>query len=200
LIEHFLLGLSSVPKLIQSNFDLSESSTSKKEFWTIMKFISGERLFDYIKSNKVNFREALQITRELIKLIKEIHQKNVVHRDIQPKNILIQKRPNDQTINFMFINFGCAFVINQNQWEDFNDHLGNQFYRMPQFEHRSDQTKSFEQSPTIDTTGICAILFWILTGHEPKESKDIWEKSPHYSRHHPKTIQTRIQQVIGKID
>jgi len=165
-----------------------------------MKFINGERLFDYIKSNKIDFREALQITRQLLKIIKEIHSKNVIHRDIQPKNVLIQQRSNDQSMNFMFINFGSAF-INNYQWkdslEDIDHYLGNQFYRMPQFEQRSDQTKPFEQSPIIDTTGICAILFWILTSHEPKESKDIWQKSPHYLRDHPKIIETRINQVIG---
>jgi serine/threonine protein kinase len=200
LIDHFVIGLSSAPKLLKSNVDVSENHSSKKELWTIMKFINGERLYDYIKSNKIDFREALHITRQLLKTIKEIHSKNVIHRDIQPKSILIQRRPNDQQMNFMFINFGSAF-INNYQWkdslEDIDDYLGNQFYQMPQFEQRAVETKQFEQSPIIDTTGICAILFWILTGHEPKESKDIWQQSPHYLRDHPKMIKTRIDQLTG---
>ena len=188
------IGVSSAPKLIQSNFDTSENLSSKKELWTIMKFINGERLSDYIKSNKIDFREALKITQLLLKIIKEIHLKNVIHRDIQPKNILIQQRPNDSSMSFMLINFGSAFV-NNDQWDD--DYLGNQFYQMPQFEEHSVQMKLFKQSPTIDTTGICAILFWILTGHEPKESKNIWQQSPHYLREHPKIIETRIKQMTG---
>jgi len=159
-----------------------------------MKFINGERLSDYIKSNKIDFREALKITQLLLKIIKEIHLKNVIHRDIQPKNILIQQRPNDSSMSFMLINFGSAFV-NNDQWDD--DYLENQFYQMPQFEEHSVQMKLFKQSPTIDTTGICAILFWILTGHEPKESKNIWQQSPHYLREHPKIIETRIKQMTG---
>ncbi len=165
-----------------------------------MKFINGERLSDYIKLNKVDLREALQMTRQLLKIIKEIHKRNVIHRDIQPKNILIQQRSNNQQIYFMFINFGSSF-INNYQWkdslEDFDDHLGNQFYRMPQFEQRSVHTKLFEHSPMIDTTGICAILFWILTGHEPKESKNILQQSPHHLGDHPKIIKTRINQITG---
>ena len=200
LIDHFVIGLSSAPKMLQSNFDVSDNHSSKKEFWTIMKFINGERLSDYIKSNKIDLREALQITRQLLTIIKEIHSKNVIHRDIQPKNILIQQRPNDQQMTFMFINFGSAFIKNY-QWthslEDIDNYLGNQFYRMPQFEQRSLQTKLFEQSPVIDTTGICAILFWILTGHEPRESKDVWEQPPHHLHDHPKMIGRRIDQITG---
>lgn len=126
---------------MQSNFDVSDSDQSnKRERWTMMKFINGERLSDYIKSNRINLREALQIIRELLKGIREIHSKNVIHRDIQPKNILIEQRSNLPQMNFMFINFGCAFVKTY-QWRnapmDIEDYLGNQFYQMPQFEQRS---------------------------------------------------------------
>lgn len=170
-----------------------------------MKFINGERLSDYIKYNniKIEFREALHITQQLLTIVKEIHSKNVIHRDLQPKNILIQRRANEQSSSFMLINFGSAFVDNY-QWNaspaDIDDYLGNQFYQMPQFEQRLVETKPFERSPIVDTTGICAILFWLLTGHAPKESKDIEQQSPHRMSNHLKIIKTRIDQVAGSIE
>ncbi len=160
-----------------------------------MKLIDGERLTDYIKSNKVDLREALQITQQLLNIIKQIHARNVIHRDIQPKNILINQA------DMMLINFSSAW-INDNQQaqsiEDFNDQLGNNFYRMPQFEKRPDETEQFRYSPTIDTTGICAILFWLITGHEPKESQDIWGHPPHKLRDNPKIIENKIFELTGK--
>jgi len=169
-----------------------------------MKLIDGERLSDYIKSNKVDLRKALQITQQLLNIIKQIHARNVIHRDIQPKNILIKPA------NMMLINFSSAW-INDNQQiqsiEDFNHQLGNNFYRMPQFEKRPDETEQnednhqlqqFRHSPTIDTTGICAILFWLITGHEPKESQDIWGHPPHKLRDNPKIIEKTIFELTGK--
>jgi serine/threonine protein kinase len=127
------------------------------------------------------------------------------HRDIQPKNILIEQRSNMNELNLMLINFSSAW-INNYQFEDIDEQLGNAFYRMPQFENRSidteqneahQQLKQFQYSPTIDTTGICAVLFWLITGHEPKESQDIWGQPPHKLRENPKVIERKINEVTG---
>jgi serine/threonine protein kinase len=198
-----------VPTFLNSNVDTSNNDQSSKELWTIMKLFNGETLSDYIQGNKLDFREALHITRRLLNMIKQIHDRNVIHRDIQPKNILIEQRSNINEINLMLINFSSAW-INNYQWkhsiEDFDEQLGNEFYRMPQFENQSidteqnetrQQLKQFQYSPTIDTTGICAILFWMITGHEPKESQDIWGQPPHKLRDNLKIIEKKINEMTG---
>jgi tRNA A-37 threonylcarbamoyl transferase component Bud32 len=201
-----LTEFSCVPKLLNSNVNTSNDHQSNKELWTIMKLFNGETLSDYIKANKMDFREALYITRQLLNIIKQIHDRNVIHRDIQPKNILIEQRSNINEINLMLINFSSAW-INNYQWthyiEDCDERLGNQFYRMPQFENQSIDTEQnetngqFRYSPTIDTTGICAILFWMITGHEPKESQDISGQPPHKLRDNLKIIEKKIIEMTG---
>ncbi len=188
---------------MDSNVDTSNNDQSNKELWTIMKLFNGETLSDYIKSNKLDFREALNITRRLLNVIKQIHHRNVIHRDIQPKNILIEQRQNIKEINLTLINFSSAWIQSTHSIEHFDEQLGSAFYRMPQFENRSSDIEQnetngqFQYSPTIDTTGICAILFWMITGHEPKESQDIWGQPPHKLCDNPKVIEKKINEITG---
>ncbi|CAM4826376.1 unnamed protein product [Rotaria magnacalcarata] len=200
-----LTQLSSVPKLLESNADRSDNSVNEnQEFWNIMKLIEGGRLSDYIKSKRVDFREALHISRQLLSLIKEIHRLKIIHRDIQPKNILIWPRPIPGEFDFMLINFSSSCIIDHKKHlsiQDIDEPLGNSFYLMPQFEkpqNDSDQrVKQFQINPTIDVTGICAILFWLITGREPKECKNIWGQPPHQCHQNLKIIEKKIAEVTA---
>jgi serine/threonine protein kinase len=204
-LEH-LAELVCTPKLLVSNVIVESCHQSNKELWTVMKPIDGERLFDYVRYNKLDLRQALKITRQLLTVVKQIHARNVIHRDIQPKNILVRQQSNNDEIYFMLINFGSAWISNV-QWtnspENIDDELGNVFYRMPQFEQQqnenNDQLKQFQQSSTIDTTAICAILFWLITSHEPRESQDLYGRAPHKLNENSKIIEKKINEVTGKI-
>lgn len=178
-----------------------------------MKLSDGERLVDYVKGTKLDLREALQLTRRLLYVVKQIHARNVIHRDIQPKNILVQSQRNNQTSSVMLINFGSGWINDPqaiNMLEKYDNPSGNSFYRMPQFEKQrhadmelnenDDQLKQFQRSATIDAVGSCAILFWIITGHEPKELHDIWGHAPHKLRDHSKIIEKKVTELTGKND
>jgi serine/threonine protein kinase len=205
-LSDFSLELVYVPKLLNTNVDTSNNDQSNKDLWNIIKLFSSDRLSDYIKGNTIDFRKALKITRQILHMIKQIHNENVIHRDIQPKNILIRQETNTDKIDMALINFSTAWINNQSI-EDFYHELGNSFYRMPQFEGQStenEQNKTnqrlqqFQHSPTIDTSGVGAILFWMITGNEPKESQDIWGKTPHKLRDNPKLIEKKIYELTGK--
>ena len=177
-----------------------------------MKLNNGERLVDYVKGTKLDLREALQLTRRLLHVVKEIHARNVIHRDIQPKNILVQSQRNNQPNNLMIINFGSGWINDPQAidiLEKYDRPSGNSFYRMPQFENRAadmelnendNQLKQSQRSATIDAVGSCAILFWIITGHEPKELHDIWGNTPHKLHDHPKIIEKKVKELTGKND
>ncbi|CAF4976038.1 unnamed protein product [Rotaria sp. Silwood1] len=194
-----------VPKLLRSNVHSANDDQSNKEFWNIMRFTDAERLSDYVKNNKADLREALKIAQQLLTIIKQIHAQNIIHRDIQPKNILVQYRSNSDEISLILMNFSSAW-INNYQWanseENIDVELGNSFYQMPQFEKRQnenndEQLREYQCSPKIDTTGVCAILFWLITNHEPKESKNIDKQAPHKLRVNSKFIEKRINEATA---
>jgi serine/threonine protein kinase len=200
-----------VPNLLVSNVDTINNDQSSKELWVIMKHIDDETLAEYIKRNKPNLREALHITRQLLTIVKDVHARRVVHRNLQPKNILVNERSDiDRVasssdideISLTVVNFDSSW-IDDYQWanivDDTNIQLGNDFYRMSQFEKRLNENNQQQQSPTIDVTGVCAILFWMITDREPKESRDINETAPHYLPINAKMIEKKVTEIIGKV-
>ena len=180
-------------QLIDSNVN-----SPGEEFWTIIKPMFRETLSTYVKKNPLGLDKALSFTRQILDLVKRMHKEGVVHRQIRPENILVQKSSNQ--IKFTFINFDAAWIdeVSTTNSSPIIDHYaGNDFYRMPQFEIES--TSNVRQSPKIDATGVCAILFWFITGKYPKESKDIHGIAPHRLSHREKIITKKIQNETGKI-
>ena len=199
-------GLIGVPQLLASNVDPSRESINNchKEYWIIFEHISGESLFDFAKRNKCNLRDGLRIARQILTIVKQIHDRNMIHRNIHPKNILVRGQSDE--INLTLFDFDSAWY---DGCQDITQQLGNDFYRMPQFEERrnidsnSRDHQEFKQqrcSPTIDATGVCAILFWLITGREPRESRDISDSAPHNIRDNGKMITKKISDMTGKVN
>ena len=56
--------------------------------YSIMEYIEGQDLEKYLKNNRFNEAEAKVLLKQLIHGLKEIHVKNIIHRDIKPNNII----------------------------------------------------------------------------------------------------------------
>ena len=60
--------------------------------YIVMEYIEGQDLEDLIKSrNKLSVNEALSIFGQLLSALSYVHNLGIIHRDIKPKNILIDK-------------------------------------------------------------------------------------------------------------
>lgn len=61
-------------------------------FYLIMEYIDGPTLSEYIHTHgPLNIDTAIQFTQQILNGIQEAHHKRIVHRDIKPQNILIDK-------------------------------------------------------------------------------------------------------------
>ena len=69
-----------VPKIINANAD---------PLWIVMEWIPGKPVLDWMKVNHCRIFTAVQIFLKLIKGIAIIHENNIIHRDINPNNILL---------------------------------------------------------------------------------------------------------------
>lgn len=200
-----------IPSIVNTNIDLKsisskDNSSFGTEDWMIMKPFYSENLEIYVKSRDVDLRSALDITQKLLNIVKDIHEMGVIHRNIQPENIGIQCSADNTDVEFMLLNFTSAWIDHDTECVNFDKMdppRGNQFYRMPEFETLLSDVMSYDgiyeslRKPEIDTIGICAILFWLITSHKPREARDIDGILPHKRKDYEKLIRKKIEQVTG---
>ena len=69
-------------------------------FYLIMEYIDGPTLSEYIHTRALNIDTAIQFTQQILNGIQEAHHKRIVHRDIKPQNILIDK---NKTLKYLIL-------------------------------------------------------------------------------------------------
>src|SRR5205085_7585758 len=55
----------------------------------VMEFIEGEPLYTFCDKNKLTVRRRLQIFQQVCSAVQAAHQRQIIHRDIKPGNILV---------------------------------------------------------------------------------------------------------------
>ena len=110
-IERIKREFSIIKELDHINIIKTYSITEDpKKFYIIMEYCEKGELFNYIIKNKrLKENEASFFFYQIINGIEYIHSKNIVHRDMKPENILLNK---DNLIKI--IDFGLSNYYNEN--------------------------------------------------------------------------------------
>jgi serine/threonine protein kinase len=202
-----ILEVDGVPKIIDNSFNTIDTNFhSSPKFWILIDSIETTTLYELIDQRSLCIQEILIITLKLLNLIRQIHNRNVVHRNISPRNILINydSSMSPDQIHVSLIDFDFAWIEQPNNdssnFDSVKDIIPNDFYQVPQFDiqpsnknghdENIEQIEFHQRSRTIDTSFITAILFWMITGHEPKCSRDVKGQVPHQ--------RDGIQEMINK--
>lgn len=179
--------------------------------------VDGITLKAYIQKNPRNLHEALEITLELLSIVKQIHNRNDIHGNITPENIIIRNRCNTPYKDRLILIGFSSTIINypdgkQNEkvfhedYVNYADDPNTLFYRVPQIKTQGKDTNATDEnerqesirSPKIDSSHICAILYWLITKKPPRESKNINNIAPHELKESITTIRTEIEKITGK--
>jgi serine/threonine protein kinase/Flp pilus assembly protein TadD len=66
----------------------------------VMQYVDGKTLADSIKGRQLDVREALQVAMQIVEALAEAHSHGIVHRDIKPRNVMINTRGQVKVLDF----------------------------------------------------------------------------------------------------
>lgn len=125
--------------------------------YMVMEYVDGPDLKDYIRENSpLDLRKVIQIMDQILSAVALAHKHNVIHRDLKPQNILMDKRG-----NIKIADFGIAVALNQSSITQTNSVMGSVHYMSPE------QTRGGLVTKQSDIYSLGIILYELITGTVP---------------------------------
>ena len=80
--------------------------------YIMMECMQGGELFDHIKDNEIQEKEAALITFQILEALQYLHLAGIVHRDLKPENILVERDPQTNEVSHVKLtDFGLSKII-----------------------------------------------------------------------------------------
>lgn len=121
-----------------------------------MAHIEGQSLREVIKQGKLTVNEAVDLTMQVCEGLYEAHSAGVVHRDIKPGNIIIDKKGKPRLLDF-----GLATVSGEEKLTKTGSTLGTVGYMSPE------QVEGKKVDHRSDLFSVGVILYEMITGRRP---------------------------------
>lgn len=125
--------------------------------YIVMELVNGPNLKDYISTHgPLDVAMALNIADQVAEALGEAHERQIIHRDIKPQNILVAE---DGTAKVT--DFGIARAMTSSTLVNTGSLLGTAQYLSPE------QARGKAVGPATDLYGLGVVLFEMLTGSPP---------------------------------
>lgn len=149
--------LESIPHIVGVKEYFEENNTA----YIVMEFVDGITMKEYLRKNgTLSPKDAIRLFLPLIKSLDQVHSDNVIHRDISPDNIMIDKN------GFRLIDFGAAREVFENEEKTLSIVLKHGYAPEEQYH------KKGKQGPWTDVYAMCATMYKCITGKTPPQVFD----------------------------
>ena len=161
-------------------------------YYITMEYISGEDLKSLIhRIGALPVGKAVSVAKQVGEGLSEAHRLGVVHRDLKPQNIMI-----DREGNARIMDFGIARSLAARGITGAGVMIGTPEYMSPE------QVDGKEADQRSDIYSLGIILFEMLTGHLPFEGDtplSVAVKQKSEPPPDPKTLNAQIPDELGRI-
>ena len=145
-------GVSSPPERLP----VYEIGEEDGQTFLAMAFIEGDTLDKRIESAPLKIPEALDFAQQITKGLAAAHEKNIVHRDIKPGNVIV-----DDKGHVTVMDFGLALLTEGSKLTKLDMTLGTVAYMSPE------QAEGAEVDHRTDIWALGCVLYEIVGGQRP---------------------------------
>lgn len=165
-------------------------------FYIVMEFVDGLNVEQYVqKYGAIPWERATRFMVKILEAMQFVHEKNFVHRDMKPSNIMIR---NDERI--CILDFGIAKDMgSQGGGTVIGTIIGSDGYMSPE------QADGFSIDHRADIYALGCVFYYMLTGHHAYNtlSSDFETRSniantpfPKLSKHSKKSFPAKLQEIL----
>ncbi|MCG3128411.1 MAG: Serine/threonine-protein kinase PknD [Phycisphaerae bacterium] len=152
---------------------LYEAHLDAPPLYYCMEFVDGERLDSYVMRRDVRLAQRVAIVRTIALAVAHAHEQGVVHRDIKPQNILIDRGGQPRIVDFGIgkrlglrerVDPAAAAGGSDGSGSDStNDAVGTLGYMAPE------QAGGQKVDGRADVYSLGALLYFCITGEPPRK-------------------------------
>ena len=126
-------------------------------FWYVMKYLDGEPLDRILeREGQLTVERTVAIVSEVAEALDYAHQNQVVHRDVKPANVVVDKKG-----RVTVTDFGIAKALDANTLTASGSIIGTPYYMSPE------QCKGKRVGPAADQYSLAVMAYQMLGGHVP---------------------------------
>lgn len=124
--------------------------------YIVMEYVDGVTLKEYMKEHKLPLSFVLEIAVRLADALQHAHRHNIIHCDIKPQNILL-----DKNLNPKIADFGIAKMVSSQTMVYTKEVMGSVHYISPE------QASGGNITACSDVYSLGVVIFEMLTGKVP---------------------------------
>jgi serine/threonine protein kinase len=162
----------------------------------ILEYIDGQTLRECIRQKTLNLHQKLEIAIDLIRILGKIHQQDIIHLDLNSKNILIGNK--DLAVHIMDLGSAARITGNAHQKVRPDQMLGTLPYISPEQTGRIN--RAVDERSDLYSLGV--VFYELMTGQLPFDSKNALELIHHHIARLPDSpteVSSEIPEVISSI-
>jgi serine/threonine protein kinase len=164
--------------------------------YLVTEYLDGETLGDHLhRVRPMTVGEALRIARLICDALEYLHSRDIVHRGLNPTNVMLCRDGSVRIMDFGMVPAGAARRLT---FAGFSRRLGTPHYLAPE------QVKGRRGDARVDIYSLGALLYEMTTGHAPyDEQPDLYSVmnarlvgDPVAPRVHNPKITPEVEEII----